>query len=120
LTEQSDGDILGLLIASDELLLEELFDHVQEHLIEKKSNWIRNNIFLVMKTIFSYNYQKLYEHCVTTVCENPPLVFHSNDFLSLDKDILLDLLERDYLQIEEIVAWDYLIKWGNQMGSREF
>ncbi|RIA86309.1 hypothetical protein C1645_829457, partial [Glomus cerebriforme] len=33
-------------------------------------------------------------------------------FPSLDKDILYGLLKRDDLQIEEAVAWDYLIKWG--------
>ncbi|RGB41887.1 hypothetical protein C1646_751663 [Rhizophagus diaphanus] len=38
--------------------------------------------------------------------------YHLKDFPSLDKDILNRFLERDDLQIEEIVAWDYLIKWG--------
>ena len=35
LTKQSGDDILGFLIASDELLLEELFKHVQVYLIKK-------------------------------------------------------------------------------------
>ncbi|CAB4481852.1 unnamed protein product [Rhizophagus irregularis] len=29
-----------------------------------------------------------------------------------DKDILYYLLERDDLQVEETVIWDYLINWG--------
>ncbi|CAB4385827.1 unnamed protein product [Rhizophagus irregularis] len=29
-----------------------------------------------------------------------------------DKDILYKILERDELQIKEIIVWDYLIKWG--------
>ena len=33
-------------------------------------------------------------------------------FPSLDKDILFGLFKRDDFQIEEIVAWDSLIKWG--------
>ncbi len=76
LNEQSGEKILGLLIASQQLLLKELFKHIQYHLIE-----------------------------------NPLPTFYSNDFLSLDKNILLDLLKSDHLQIEEIVAWDCLIKW---------
>jgi len=58
-----------------------------------------------MKAIFNLtNYQKLYNHCIATVCDNPLPVFFSNDFLSLDKNILLNLLESDTLQIEEIVV----------------
>ncbi|PKK58641.1 hypothetical protein RhiirC2_763278, partial [Rhizophagus irregularis] len=33
-------------------------------------------------------------------------------FSKLDRDILYYLLERDDLQVEETVIWDYLIKWG--------
>ncbi|CAI2163290.1 20709_t:CDS:2 [Funneliformis geosporum] len=36
-------DIFGLLIASDELLLEELFNNVQDHLIKEQTHWIRQN-----------------------------------------------------------------------------
>ncbi len=113
MTEQSGDDIFGLLIALDELLLEELFKYVQDHLIEKQYNWIQNNFFLVVKTAYNRtNFQKLYDHCITTVCENPLPIFHSNDFLSLDKDTLLNLLESDCLRIKEIIVWDSLIKWG--------
>jgi hypothetical protein len=38
LTKLSSEKILGLLIASDELLVEELFRHVQDHLIEKRTD----------------------------------------------------------------------------------
>jgi hypothetical protein len=36
----------------------------------------------------------------------------SDNFLSLDKHIFYDLLERENLLIKEIVAWDHLIRWG--------
>ncbi|GBC40202.1 BTB/POZ protein [Rhizophagus irregularis DAOM 181602=DAOM 197198] len=38
--KQSGENILGLLIAVDELLLEKLFDHIQDYLIEKHNSWI--------------------------------------------------------------------------------
>ncbi|CAG8458512.1 7657_t:CDS:2 [Funneliformis mosseae] len=43
LTKRSDEEILGLLIASDELLLEELFKHIQDYLIEKQTSWVQEN-----------------------------------------------------------------------------
>ncbi|POG77056.1 BTB/POZ protein [Rhizophagus irregularis DAOM 181602=DAOM 197198] len=49
LTKQSGENILGLLVASDELLLEELFKHVRDYLIEKQTKWI----------MFVYGYKKL-------------------------------------------------------------
>ncbi len=44
--------------------------------------------------------------------ENPRPFITSKEFSSVDKHILLSLLERDDLQDEEIVIWDCLIKWG--------
>ena len=113
MTKQSSDDVLELLIASDELLLEELFNHIQDYLIQKQASWIREDIFLVMKTTLNVaNCQKLYEHCITTVCKNPQPFFTSKKFPSLGKDNLFNLLERYDLKIKEIVAWDYLIHWG--------
>ncbi|CAI2173739.1 19212_t:CDS:2 [Funneliformis geosporum] len=39
----SGEDTLGLLIASDELLFEEIFKLVQDHLILKQTSWIKNS-----------------------------------------------------------------------------
>ncbi|GBB98708.1 hypothetical protein RclHR1_00330035 [Rhizophagus clarus] len=74
LSKLSGVEILGVLVASDELLLEKLFNYVQDHLIAKQTVWVKQNYVLVLHTIFKLsNYD---------------------------------------LQIEETVAWDYLIKWG--------
>src|SRR5215216_4545716 len=47
-----------------------------------------------------------------SICADSQPFITSKEFPSLDKDILYGLLKRDDLQIEEIVAWDNLIKWG--------
>ncbi|EXX72752.1 hypothetical protein RirG_066380 [Rhizophagus irregularis DAOM 197198w] len=83
LTNTSGMNVLELLVASDELLLKELFKHVQDYLIEKQKNWIQKNFVLVLHSVFG-----------------------------LESYILYGLLERNDLQIEEIVVWDSLIKWG--------
>jgi hypothetical protein len=113
LTKQPGENILGLLVASDELLLEELLNHVQDYLIEKQSTWIEKNFVLVLHTVFKLSScKKLQDHCVESLCADPQPFVTSKDFPSLDKDILYELLKRDDLQIEEAVAWDSLIKWG--------
>ncbi|CAG8448182.1 4512_t:CDS:2 [Funneliformis mosseae] len=113
LTKNSGEDILGLLVASYELLLEELFKHVQNYLIEKKNLWLNQNLVLVLHTVFKLaSCKKLQDYCLDSICADPLPFFTSNEFPSLEKDILHSLLKRDDLQIEESVAWDHLIKWG--------
>ncbi|CAG8664477.1 5920_t:CDS:1, partial [Scutellospora calospora] len=47
-----------------------------------------------------------------TICKNPKPFFELKEYLTLDKDILLMLIKRDYMNIEEIDIWKYLVKWG--------
>ncbi|GBC38279.1 hypothetical protein GLOIN_2v1778231 [Rhizophagus irregularis DAOM 181602=DAOM 197198] len=113
LTKQSGEDILGLLVSSDELLIDELFNHVQDYLIEKQTSLVQKNFVLVLHTVFQLtSCKKLQDYCLESICEDPKPFISSKMFPSLDKDILFGLLKRDDLQIEEVVAWDYLIKWG--------
>src|ERR1043165_4716366 len=106
-------DILGLLVASDELLLEELFNHVQDYLIEKLSIWVQQNFVFVLHTVFSLaSCKKLQDYCLESICKNPRLFITSKTFPSLDKDILFGLLERDDFQVEVVAIWDSLINWG--------
>ncbi|EXX56508.1 uncharacterized protein OCT59_006012 [Rhizophagus irregularis] len=112
LTKKSGENILALLIASDELLLDELFELVQDYLI-KRSIWVEQNFVLVLHTIYKLSRcKKLQDHCIESICADPQLFFTSKDFLSLDKGILYYLLKRDDLAIEEIILWEYLIDWG--------
>ncbi|CAB4433090.1 unnamed protein product [Rhizophagus irregularis] len=114
LIEQSGENILSLLIASDELLLdEELFNHVQDYLIEKQTKWVHKNFVLVLNTVFGLDScKKLQGYCLESICENPFPFFSSKIFPLINKKILFDLLKRDDLQIDEITIWDCLIEWG--------
>src|SRR4051794_15776594 len=104
--------MLGLLVASDELLIEELFKHIQDYLIKNQTNWIQNNYVFVLNTVFKIaNCKKLQDHCLKSICDDPQPFITSTTFSLVDKDILFSLLRRDDLQIEEAVVWDYLIKW---------
>ncbi|CAB4385494.1 unnamed protein product [Rhizophagus irregularis] len=93
LTKQSGEDILGLLVTSDELLIEQLFNHIQDYLIEKQTIWVQNYSVLVLNTVFQLpSCKKLQDYCFKSICENPEPFISSKMFPSLDKDILFDLL----------------------------
>jgi hypothetical protein len=118
LTNQLGEDIIGLLVASDELLLEELFDHVQDYLIKEHNGWVYENFVLVLHAVFNLdNCKRLRDYCLESICENPLQFFISETFPSINKEILFGLLKRDDLQIEEVIVWDYLIKWGIEQTS---
>ncbi len=109
---QSGKNTLALLLASDELLLEELFKRVQNYLISQ-IDWAQQNFVLVLHTIFKFaSCKKLLDHCLELICVDPRPLLDSENFSSLDKDILFDLLKRDDLLVEEVDIWDCLIKWG--------
>ncbi|RGB31950.1 BTB/POZ protein [Rhizophagus diaphanus] len=102
LTEQSGEDIFELLITSDELLIDELFNYVQGYLIEKQIDWVLKNFYLVLHIAFKIvNCKKIQDYCLEIICENTQAFITSNEFLSLDKDILYKILERDNLPIKE-------------------
>jgi len=106
-------NIFGLLIASDELLLEELFIHIQEYLIKERETWVQDNFVFVLRTAFKFKEcKKLQDYCLSSIGADPQPFITSKEFSSLDKDIFYDLLKRDDFMVEEVVIWDYLIKWG--------
>ncbi|CAG8585205.1 2294_t:CDS:2 [Cetraspora pellucida] len=49
---------MTLLIASDELLLSELQEYIQEYLLTNKSNWLHQNFALVHQTVFQLDSSK--------------------------------------------------------------
>src|SRR5437016_5361161 len=105
LFERSSEDILGILVASDELLLEKLFNHVQDYLIGKEENWIKKNYVLVLHTVFKLpSCKKLQDYCIESICEDPQPLITSKDFPLLDRIILYELFKRVDLCIEVVVA----------------
>jgi hypothetical protein len=113
LKETPGSNILDLLVASDELLIEELVAFVQEYLIENQPDWLQNNFDKVFHTVFKFeNCKQLQDYCLEFICEDPEPFFNSPDFPTLEENILLGLLKRDDLLIDKIELWNYLIKWG--------
>ncbi|CAG8498242.1 10859_t:CDS:2 [Acaulospora colombiana] len=109
----SSFDILGLLAASGELLLEELTNNVQTHFLEHGNSWIKENFITVLHAVFRLaSCRELKDYCLESICSDPSPLFDSESFPSLDKDIFLELIKREGLKIEEVNIWEYLIKWG--------
>ncbi|KAF0509710.1 serine-enriched protein [Gigaspora margarita] len=113
LINQSSFNILALLVACDELMLDKLVNHVQKHLINQESTWLQKNFIFALHTVLKLqSCKEIQEYIMTTICEDPQPFFELKEFPTLNKDILLSLVKRDDLIIEEIDIWKYLLKWG--------
>ncbi|CAI2185228.1 6190_t:CDS:2, partial [Funneliformis geosporum] len=86
------GDILELLVAADELILEELIYPLQEFLLKHKQKWIQDNILYVLNTVIERNAcSKLRSHCLSIVCPEPQRYFDSKEFMDLDETTLVSI-----------------------------
>ncbi|CAB4376423.1 unnamed protein product [Rhizophagus irregularis] len=110
------SDILKLLIASDELLLEELFEYLRDYLTEQRHNWILRDLILVFNTVHKHANCEFLQYCFETICFiHPVSLIASDKFPSLDRDMCYYFFENEVLtQIKEIVVWDHLIIWGTE------
>lgn len=113
--EHLDGpDSIALLIASDELELQRLCIHVQNHIKITLNDWLCENLLFVLDITSKHeDFDLLREHVLGIVCRDPHLIFSiNNNYLLLSESTLINLLKRDDLGMEEIDIWEYLIKWG--------
>jgi hypothetical protein len=113
LNEQEPSEILKLLVAADQLNLQELVDYLQEYLIENKIEWIEQHFELTYQVGFQSNsLLKLQNFCTNIMAKSPEKVFKSLDFTSLSEKFLVSLIKRDDLQMREVEIWEHVLKWG--------
>ncbi|POG83110.1 hypothetical protein GLOIN_2v1761579 [Rhizophagus irregularis DAOM 181602=DAOM 197198] len=113
LNGQDTLDIFKILIAADELLLHELVDYLQKHLIENYTGWIEQHFELTYRKSFqSNNLLELQQLCTDLMAKTPEKIFKSLDFTSLPEKSIISLIKRDDLQMKEIEIWEHVLKWG--------
>jgi hypothetical protein len=105
-------DILNLLIAVDELNIQPLVSHIQEFLIEHKSEFLHQNPTGILETIYQHEtFTDLWKFCLEAICKDPKILFNSDKFINLKASLLELLLKRDDLDMNEIEIWENLLKW---------
>ena len=105
-------DVLKLLIAVDELNMQQLISHVQEFLIEHKAEFLQQNPTGILETVYQHEtFTDLWNFCLEKICEEPKILFNSDKFINLKAPLLELLLQRDDLDMDEIEIWESLLKW---------
>ncbi|GBC47930.2 hypothetical protein GLOIN_2v1762239 [Rhizophagus irregularis DAOM 181602=DAOM 197198] len=113
LDELKTSDILKILVAADELLLQELVGHLQNYLILNESEWIEQHFELTHRTSFkSNNFSELQNYCLNIIADSPEKLFNSTDFTSIPEKLLVPIIKRDDLQMKEVEIWEHVLQWG--------
>ncbi|CAG8494302.1 18884_t:CDS:2 [Gigaspora rosea] len=101
--------ILQILIAADELDLDSLLKRVDDYLIYKHADFLRQDPGQILQIIFKYEpCSKFRDLCLKTICESPEILFN----ISLLKDLLLDLIPLiKWLEISSTAFWRYVIPY---------
>src|SRR4051812_31648934 len=100
-------DILKLSFAADEFGLNTLNKYIKNFLILCRLNEIFENASR------DKSYAACIDHCLEIICKEPSILFGTDNILSLPAQIFEAILEREDLMIDEIVVWNYLIKWAH-------
>jgi hypothetical protein len=78
-------------------------------LLKNISEWKSKDIVKILQWD---NIANLYKVALNFTCNNPEIIFESEEFLKMEETCLIQLLKCDYLKLEEIKIWEYLLKWG--------
>src|SRR5919206_107151 len=113
LEEQDTLDIVKILIAVNELSLQDLTSHIQSFLICNKANWMEQNFDLIYQTSFENDsFLELQKYCTDIISKGPDKIFNSLNFSSIPEKLLVLLIQNDNLQMSEIQVWEHVLKWG--------
>ncbi|EXX59130.1 hypothetical protein RirG_191670 [Rhizophagus irregularis DAOM 197198w] len=116
--DREPSEILRILIAADQLHLQELVDYLQEYLIKNKVDWMEQHFELIYQTGFQSNsLLNLQNFCTNCMTKSPHKIFNSFDFTSLSEKSLISLIKKDDLQMKEIEIWDHVLRWGLEKNS---
>src|SRR5438034_9957165 len=78
LKEYDTLDIIKILVAANELGLQELFPYLESFLIENKANWMEQNFDLIYQTSFENNsFLQLQKYCTDLISKKPCKIFNS-------------------------------------------
>jgi hypothetical protein len=108
----SDPDMLKLLIAVDELNIHPLISHIQEFMIKRRTEFLQQNIIEVLETVYRHeSFTDIWNFSLKRICEEPKILFDSDEYINLKAPLLELLLKRDDINMDEIEIWENLLKW---------
>src|SRR6185369_11525937 len=106
---------ISLLNGASKLELFDLLVAIETYLVEKQKEWIQQNIITVhMYALSTAPFNRLLGYCNRLMVLNPDIVLKSNEFATLPKENLINLLKNDDLSMEEDDIWMSVVQWATE------
>src|SRR6266542_12265 len=108
-----DYELFELLIVVNEFNIKFLISYIQKRLIKHKYESLQQNLIEILETTYQHEpFTHLWNYFLEIICEEPNILFNSVNFTRLKSPLLDFILKLDGLWLDEIIVWDYLLKWG--------
>ncbi|GES80977.1 BTB/POZ domain-containing protein [Rhizophagus clarus] len=112
LTDKTGTELLNIIIASDELNLENLTKLTKDFIIEHYQ-LLQGDPVGTLQTVFNNkSLNDLREYCLEKICPEPEILFNSNKFTQISVQLLETILKREDLNMDEIEIWENIVRWG--------
>ncbi|GBC09492.1 hypothetical protein RclHR1_08900006 [Rhizophagus clarus] len=101
---------IALLVASDELRLHNVKNIILHHLF-KDQELLKRNFVLIQHIASKYTqFSRLNQFYNSTIRQDPSIIFKTGDFVTIEKDVLLNLIKKN-TSFKQIDVWDKLKEW---------
>ncbi|GBB86641.1 hypothetical protein RclHR1_13000003 [Rhizophagus clarus] len=102
---------IEVMLAADELCLDELCTYTEEFLVNDRESLKSNLAFILHITTEYDQFTKLTQFYKETYRQNPSLIFKTNDFTEMKREYLVELLSKNNHSLKPIELWDKLTAW---------
>ncbi|CAI2185815.1 13555_t:CDS:2 [Funneliformis geosporum] len=108
---------IAILIAADELCLNDLCTFIEEYFLEDKSLLRKNFVLFQEFTTKFTQFSKLHQFHNNSIQQDPSLIFKADDFVTIKQEILLDILVKNNHPVRTIILWDKLMVWSIEQSN---
>ncbi|CAG8666899.1 1661_t:CDS:2, partial [Funneliformis mosseae] len=103
---------IAILVAADELCLNDLCTFIEDYLLDDES-LLKQNFVLIQDVITKFTqFGKLVQFYNISIQQDPSLIFKADDFATIKQEILLKILVENNHSEKFIIVWDKLLEWG--------
>ncbi|KAG2189374.1 hypothetical protein INT44_004516 [Umbelopsis vinacea] len=108
----TQGDLLlDLLVAASELIVESLVTPLQHHIADKYQVYLKRHVFKVFELADTYDWSILRLRCTELLCLDPYAYFRTTEFSKMKKHLLVEILHRSDLRMDEYDIWCACLSW---------
>ncbi|CAG8632162.1 2593_t:CDS:1, partial [Dentiscutata heterogama] len=105
--------LLDIMVASDELVLQDLIDQIQNHFICLPTDLLIPYLIPLITTCYNYpSFEKLLHNIIKTLYHDPSLLLRQTNLSLLQQPVLIWILEEIHYLLDDEDIWGCIINWG--------